>query len=279
MLFASKKMRTKFLVLVAWTLAFLGPDWHFFTHCMDCFLVSLMRKEAANSFQGHFVVQDRQRVPLNEVQEVAWAVGRNYETWRVNFFTRARLSVKMVWMVSISRSCLAASSRMGTCWFFSIVPAIDGTMMPGLLRLLGAWLVLVWGVFPLFHSFNDPLSGYFIRFCHHRQCPQKVFLNLLSASTAPVKAAMKSITSVIVFRLYGYGVGGGWTGTAGLKVHLHEIFDIRFFSSKASFWSPDQDPKLFSNINSNSPRYSNLKVIPRIIRIRGRKFFCHARAK
>ncbi len=64
-----------------------------------------------------------------------------------------------------------------------------------------------------------------------------------------------------------------------LKVHLHEIFDIHFFSSKASFWSPDQDPKLFSNINSNSPRYSNLKVILRIIRIRGKTFFCHARAK
>ncbi len=25
-----------------------------------------------------------------------------------------------------------------------------------------------------------------------------------------------------------------------LKVHLHEIFDIRFFSSKASSWAPDQ---------------------------------------
>jgi hypothetical protein len=66
-----------------------------------------------------------------------------------------------------------------------------------------------------------------------------------------------------------------WT----LKVHVHEIFDIRFFSSKASFWSPDQDPKLFSNINSNSPRYSTSKVNPRIIRIRGKTFFCHARAK
>jgi hypothetical protein len=31
------------------------------------------------------------------------------------------------------------------------------------------------------------------------------------------------------------------------------------------------------NINSDLPRYSNSKVIPRIIRIRGRKFFCHAR--
>jgi hypothetical protein len=26
----------------------------------------------------------------------------------------------------------------GYLWFFSIVPATDGTMMPGLLRLLGA---------------------------------------------------------------------------------------------------------------------------------------------
>jgi hypothetical protein len=64
-----------------------------------------------------------------------------------------------------------------------------------------------------------------------------------------------------------------------LKVHLHEIFDIRFFSSKASSWAPDQAPELFSNINSNSPRYPNLKVIPGIIRIRGKKLFCHARAK
>jgi hypothetical protein len=30
--------------------------------------------------------------------------------------------------------------------------------------------------------------------------------------------------------------------------------------------------------SSNLPRYSNSKVIPRIIRIRGTKFFCHARA-
>ncbi len=41
-----------------------------------------------------------------------------------------------------------------------------------------------------------------------------------------------------------------------LQVHLHEIFDISFFSSKASSWAPDQAPKLFSNINSNSPRRS-----------------------
>jgi hypothetical protein len=64
-----------------------------------------------------------------------------------------------------------------------------------------------------------------------------------------------------------------------LKAHLHEIFNIRFFSSKASSWVPDQAPKLFLNINLNSPRYSNLKVIPRIIRIRRKKLFCHAWAK
>ncbi len=49
-----------------------------------------------------------------------------------------------------------------------------------------------------------------------------------------------------------------------------------FFSSKASSWSPDQDPKLFLNINSKSPRYLNSKVIPRMIRIRGKKLFCRA---
>jgi hypothetical protein len=42
-----------------------------------------------------------------------------------------------------------------------------------------------------------------------------------------------------------------------LKGTLARDFRHSFFSSKASFWSPDQDPKLFSNINSNSPRYSN----------------------
>jgi hypothetical protein len=63
-----------------------------------------------------------------------------------------------------------------------------------------------------------------------------------------------------------------------LKVHLHEIFDINFFSSKASSWSLDSYPRLFSYINSNLPRYSNSKVIPPIIRI-CRKTFCQARAK
>jgi hypothetical protein len=41
-----------------------------------------------------------------------------------------------------------------------------------------------------------------------------------------------------------------------LKVHLHEIFDFWFFSSKVSTWSPDSHPKFVSNIKSNSPRYS-----------------------
>jgi hypothetical protein len=62
------------------------------------------------------------------------------------------------------------------------------------------------------------------------------------------------------------------------KVHLHRIFGFRFFSSKARSWSPDSFSRLFFNINSNSPRYSNSKVIQRISRIRGKKFFCHARA-
>jgi hypothetical protein len=43
----------------------------------------------------------------------------------------------------------------------------------------------------------------------------------------------------------------------GLKVHLHEIFDFFFFSSKAPTRSPDSYPKFVSNIKSNSPRYSN----------------------
>jgi hypothetical protein len=50
---------------------------------------------------------------------------------------------------------------------------------------------------------------------------------------------------------------------------LAQNFRHSFFSSKSSSWSPDQNPKLYSNINS---RYSNLKVIPRIIRICEKKF-------
>jgi hypothetical protein len=49
-----------------------------------------------------------------------------------------------------------------------------------------------------------------------------------------------------------------------VKVHLHEIFrSCFFFSSKAPSWSPDSYPRLFSNINSNSPKNTNLKVILR----------------
>ncbi len=59
-----------------------------------------------------------------------------------------------------------------------------------------------------------------------------------------------------------------------LKVHLREIFDINLFFTKASSWSLVSDPRLFSNIISNSPRYSNSKVSQGIIRIRGNKCFC-----
>jgi hypothetical protein len=65
-----------------------------------------------------------------------------------------------------------------------------------------------------------------------------------------------------------------------LKVHLHEIFNICFFSiSKASSWSRDSYPRLFWKINLNSPRYSNLKLILRIIGRCGKTFFCQARPK
>ncbi len=45
--------------------------------------------------------------------------------------------------------------------------------------------------------------------------------------------------------------------SVALKVHLHEIFDFCFFSSKTPTWSPDSYPKFVSNIKSNSTRYSN----------------------
>ncbi len=67
-------------------------------------------------------------------------------------------------------------------------------------------------------------------------------------------------------------------GIKRLKVNLHEILDFRFLSEKECSWSPDFYPSILLNINSNSPRYSNSKVIPRTIRIRGTKFFCNARA-
>jgi hypothetical protein len=58
-----------------------------------------------------------------------------------------------------------------------------------------------------------------------------------------------------------------------LKVHLHEIFDLSFFSSIDPIWDPVSGSKKFSNLNVNSPRYSNSKGIRRSIRIRGKKFF------
>ncbi len=53
-----------------------------------------------------------------------------------------------------------------------------------------------------------------------------------------------------------------------LKVHLHEIFVIWFFSSKEPIWSLDSYSKFLLNIDSYSPSYSTFKVIPRIIRQR-----------
>ncbi len=50
-------------------------------------------------------------------------------------------------------------------------------------------------------------------------------------------------------------------------VRLQEIFDFSFLASQAPFWSFDFYPRPFSNIKSNSLRYSNLKIIPHIIRI------------
>jgi hypothetical protein len=56
-----------------------------------------------------------------------------------------------------------------------------------------------------------------------------------------------------------------------------KIFDFRFFI-KSMLLVPDSCPRLFSNINSNSLRYSTSKVIPHIIRIRRKIFVCQARA-
>jgi hypothetical protein len=50
-----------------------------------------------------------------------------------------------------------------------------------------------------------------------------------------------------------------------LKLHLHEIFELCFFPEKQPPGSADSDPRTFSNINSNSTRYLNLKIIPREI--------------
>jgi hypothetical protein len=47
-----------------------------------------------------------------------------------------------------------------------------------------------------------------------------------------------------------------------IKEQCHEIFCMQFFSSKHVSRPPDSYPKAVSNINSNSPRYSNSKLIP-----------------
>jgi hypothetical protein len=52
------------------------------------------------------------------------------------------------------------------------------------------------------------------------------------------------------------------TSFAVLKGQCHEIFCMQFFSSKHVSRPPDSYPKAVSNINSNSPRYSNSKLIP-----------------
>jgi hypothetical protein len=59
------------------------------------------------------------------------------------------------------------------------------------------------------------------------------------------------------------------------------VWDFRhsYFFIKSKFLVPWFQPRLFSNINLNLPRYSILKIIARIIRIPGKKFFCQARAK
>jgi hypothetical protein len=57
-----------------------------------------------------------------------------------------------------------------------------------------------------------------------------------------------------------------------LKVHVHEIFDFGFFSSKAYSSCRDSYFGIFFNIILHLPRYLNLKVIPRILIINGKKF-------
>jgi hypothetical protein len=66
----------------------------------------------------------------------------------------------------------------------------------------------------------------------------------------------------------GAGWGGGW-----IKGTLARDFGLPFFIIKRMLLAPDFYPSILLNINSNSPRYSNSKVIPRIIRIREQKFF------
>ncbi len=46
-----------------------------------------------------------------------------------------------------------------------------------------------------------------------------------------------------------------WRAVLVFQVHLHEVFNMRFFSSKKSTRYPDSSAKFFSNTKSNSPRY------------------------
>jgi hypothetical protein len=62
-----------------------------------------------------------------------------------------------------------------------------------------------------------------------------------------------------------------------IKGTLARDFRPQFFSSIDPIWDPVSGSKKFSNLNGNSPRYSNSKVIRRSIRIRGKKFFFRVR--
>jgi hypothetical protein len=63
-----------------------------------------------------------------------------------------------------------------------------------------------------------------------------------------------------------------------LKVHLHDIFYLRFFASKEPTWSPELYPKSTLNMKTFSPSYSNLQLIQHNQRICGEKNrLCQAR--
>jgi hypothetical protein len=66
------------------------------------------------------------------------------------------------------------------------------------------------------------------------------------------------------------GRPGGGGGGKSFKVHTSAwYFYPMVFSSNILIWSPDSYPELFSNLNSISPRYLNLKLIPPITPICG----------
>jgi hypothetical protein len=70
--------------------------------------------------------------------------------------TRPRLSVKMVWTVPKGRPYMAASSG----WLSASLSQWSHDRWhkdAGPLRLLGAGVGLIRGVFPLFQSFDDPV--------------------------------------------------------------------------------------------------------------------------